>query len=218
MFLSAKWKVWTWAVIKRPVFRASLSLSMLEIKLCQISLPYHRGRSGYEISAIPAFVLCPYLCMFEIWQADSNKTCTPNAILIQWLHTLYEPVEFAPIRLIPFVVLCWCYFHVARFMCRVCPTVSVTGGVTQASVIFQSKRRVTRTAGMFATAYTLCWRPTFIMTINRKPHVSQPFNVNMTDVTEPMAIRYSQRIGRRVPGVVVCPTNIFDSIHVNGPL
>ena len=52
-------------------------------------------------------------------------------------------------------------------MCRVRPTVSVTDGVTKASVIFQSKRRVTRTAGMFATAYTLYWRPTFIMNFVR---------------------------------------------------
>ena len=35
---------------EKPVFRASLALSMLEIELYQISLPYDRGRSGYEIS------------------------------------------------------------------------------------------------------------------------------------------------------------------------
>ena len=37
------------AVKEKPVFRASLALSMLEIELYQISLPYDRGRSGYEI-------------------------------------------------------------------------------------------------------------------------------------------------------------------------
>ena len=52
-------------------------------------------------------------------------------------------------------------------MCGVSPAVSVTDGVTRVSVIFQSKRRVTRTAGMVATAFTLCWLPTFIMNFVR---------------------------------------------------
>ena len=43
-------RVRTCAVIEKPVFRASLALSMLEIELFQISLPYDRGRSGYEIT------------------------------------------------------------------------------------------------------------------------------------------------------------------------
>ena len=43
-------RVRTCAVIEKPVFRASLALSMLEIELYQISLPYDRGRSGYEIT------------------------------------------------------------------------------------------------------------------------------------------------------------------------
>ena len=43
-------RVRTCAVIEKPVFRALLALSMLEIELYQISLPYDRGRSGYEIS------------------------------------------------------------------------------------------------------------------------------------------------------------------------
>ena len=43
-------RVRTCAVIEKPVFRASLALSMLEIEFYQISLPYDRGRSGYEIS------------------------------------------------------------------------------------------------------------------------------------------------------------------------
>ena len=42
-------RVRTCVVIEKPVFRASLALSMLEIELYQISLPYDRGRSGYEI-------------------------------------------------------------------------------------------------------------------------------------------------------------------------
>ena len=43
-------RVRTCAVTEKPVFRASLALSMLQIELYQISLPYDRGRSGYEIS------------------------------------------------------------------------------------------------------------------------------------------------------------------------
>ena len=42
-------RVRTCAVIEKPGFRASLALSMLEIELYQIFLPYDRGRSGYEI-------------------------------------------------------------------------------------------------------------------------------------------------------------------------
>ena len=37
-------------MIEKPVFRALLALSMLEIELYQISIPYDRGRSGYEIN------------------------------------------------------------------------------------------------------------------------------------------------------------------------
>ena len=44
-------RVRTCAVIEKPVFRASLALSMLEIELYQISLQYDRGRSGYEIKS-----------------------------------------------------------------------------------------------------------------------------------------------------------------------
>ena len=40
----------TCAVIARPVYQASLLLSMIKIELYQISLSLGRGRSGYEIS------------------------------------------------------------------------------------------------------------------------------------------------------------------------
>ena len=46
-------RVRTCAVIEKPVFRASLAMSMLEIELYQISLAYDRGRSGYEIKMTP---------------------------------------------------------------------------------------------------------------------------------------------------------------------
>ena len=51
-------RVRTCAVIEKPVFRASLALSMLEIELYQISLPYDRGRSGYEIRYVLAMKDC----------------------------------------------------------------------------------------------------------------------------------------------------------------
>ena len=41
----------TCAVIARPVYRASLPLSMIKIELYQISLSLGRGRSGYEIKS-----------------------------------------------------------------------------------------------------------------------------------------------------------------------
>ena len=50
-------RVRTCAVIEKPVFRASLALSMLEIELYQISLPYDCGRSGYEIRLSVAFLV-----------------------------------------------------------------------------------------------------------------------------------------------------------------
>ena len=43
----------TCAVIEKPVFRASLALSMHEIELYQICLPYDGGRFGYEINSFP---------------------------------------------------------------------------------------------------------------------------------------------------------------------
>ena len=46
-------------MIERPVFRASLPPSTLEIELYQIFLPYDRGRSGYEIRATGIGTLFP---------------------------------------------------------------------------------------------------------------------------------------------------------------
>ena len=50
-------RVRTCAVIEKPVFRASLALSMLEIELYRIFHPYDRGRSGYEINTVHNWLL-----------------------------------------------------------------------------------------------------------------------------------------------------------------
>ena len=48
-------------VIARPVYRASLLLSMIEIELYQISLSLGRGRSAYEITKSHAKINHRYL-------------------------------------------------------------------------------------------------------------------------------------------------------------
>ena len=60
-------RVRTCAVIEKPVFRASLALSMLEIELYQISLPYDRGRSGYEITLALLMEMGPYKDREKLW-------------------------------------------------------------------------------------------------------------------------------------------------------
>ena len=61
-------RVRTCAVIEKPVFRASLAMSMLEIELYQISLPYDRGRSGYEKLSIR-----PQVCIVHLFFCFSCK-------------------------------------------------------------------------------------------------------------------------------------------------
>ena len=112
---------------------------------------------------IPAFVSSPYLYMFEISLTDSNMICTPNKIPVKWLDKLYEAVEFSLVLLIPFLILCWCYFQVALIMWQRSRSVSDACDVTRLSVISKSKRRVTRTAGLVAITFTVCWLPTFIV-------------------------------------------------------
>ena len=117
---------------------------------------------------VPAFVASPYLYMFEVQEIGSKIICTPNAIPIQWLDKLYEAVEFAAVLLIPFLILCWCYFHVTRIMWGKTPLVAADNLVAaQHSVVFQNRKRVTRTAGLVAIAFTVCWLPTFIMSFVR---------------------------------------------------
>ena len=115
---------------------------------------------------VPAFISSPYLYMFDI--IDSEKICTPNSIPIKWLDKLYVIADFFTIRLTPFAIVCWCYFHVARIMLGRSPHVLTDSAATRLSaVIVKSKKRVTRTAGLVAISFAVCWIPTFIMNFVR---------------------------------------------------
>ena len=61
-------RIRTCAVIEKPVFRASLAMSMLEIELYQIFLPYDRGRSGYEI-------IYKLVQQYPLGRANSRVAC-----------------------------------------------------------------------------------------------------------------------------------------------
>ena len=70
-------RVRTCAVIEKPVFRASVALSMLEIELYQISLPYDRGRSGHEITLFPR-LFPPQLVGKRPWERGCLKITPPS--------------------------------------------------------------------------------------------------------------------------------------------
>ncbi len=113
---------------------------------------------------VPAIVTTPYLYMFYLQDMDSKIICTPLAIPISWLDKLYEAVEFVIVFFAPFVVLCWCYFHVALIMWGRSPLVATFNfPAAPQSVIWQTKRRVTRTSGLVAAVFTVCWLPTFVL-------------------------------------------------------
>lgn len=114
---------------------------------------------------VPAFISSPYLYMFDI--IDSEKICTPNSIPIMWLDKLYVIADFFTIRLTPFAIVCWCYFHVARIMLGRSPHVLTDSAATRLSVIVKNKKRVTRTACLVAITFAVCWIPTFVMNFVR---------------------------------------------------
>ncbi|XP_078375332.1 mu-type opioid receptor-like [Oculina patagonica] len=117
---------------------------------------------------VPAVLTTPYLYMFSVQEIDSKIICTPLALPISWLDKLYEAVEFGVVFFAPFVVLCWCYFHVALIMWGRSPLVAaVTFPTAPQSVVWQNKRRVTRTSGLVAAAFTVCWLPTFVLSFVR---------------------------------------------------
>ena len=118
--------------------------------------------------AVPATVSLPYLYMFSVREIDSKIICTPLAIPISWLDKLYEAVEFVTVFFAPFMVLCWCYFHVALIMWGRSPLVAAVNFSTVTNpVIWKNKRRVTRTSGLVAAAFTVCWLPTFVLSFVR---------------------------------------------------
>lgn len=117
---------------------------------------------------VPALASSPYLYMFEVLDNGSTIICTPTAIPVKWLDKLYEAVDFVIVLLIPFLVLCWCYYRVSLFMWG--RNTSVVGDSIVAarnSVVFRNKKRVTRTSILVAISFTMCWFPTFVMSIVR---------------------------------------------------
>ena len=140
-----------------------------------LARPYRPKLEGWFVKRmitlswfVPAFVTTPYLYMFKVQQIDSKIICTPMAIPIVWLDKLYEAVDFFIVYFIPFIVLCWCYFHVSLIMWGRTSLVAAVNFPTGAhSFVYQNKRRVTRTSGLVAAAFTVCWLPTFVLSFVR---------------------------------------------------
>ena len=135
-------------------------------------LPKMEGRLVRGLIAlswvVPPMVSLPYLYMFSVQEINSTIVCTPLAIPIKWLDKVFEAIEFLAVFLIPFLVLCWCYFHVALIMWGRSPLV-VAAHFPNApySVIWQTKRRVTRTSALVAVTFIVCWLPTFVLSVVR---------------------------------------------------
>ena len=86
----------TCAVIARPVYRASLLLSMIKIELYQVSLSLGRGRSGYEISiCYPKGAHYPSNNALESdrqrFTSESKHLSTRNGILVGKLIPSFLP-------------------------------------------------------------------------------------------------------------------------------
>ena len=86
----------TCAVIARPVYRASLLLSMIKIELYQVSLSLGRGRSGYEISiCYPKGAHYPSNNALESdrqrFTSESKHLSTRNGILVAKLIPSFLP-------------------------------------------------------------------------------------------------------------------------------
>ena len=135
-------------------------------------LPKMEGRIVRRMVAlswfVPPMVSLPYLYMFTVQEINSKVICSPLAIPIGWLDKLYEAVEFLAVFFIPFVVLCWCYFHVTLIMQGRSPLVIAAHFPnTSLSVIWKTKRRVTRTSALVAVTFIVCWLPTFVLSFVR---------------------------------------------------
>ena len=135
-------------------------------------LPKMEGKVVRKLIAlswlVPAVASAPYVYMFEVQNIDSKIMCTPKAIPIKWLDKLYEFIEFVVVLFSPFLVLCWCYFHVTLIMWGRSPLVATENfPATSRSVIYRNKKRVTRTSGLVAATFTVCWLPTFVLSVVR---------------------------------------------------
>lgn len=118
---------------------------------------------------LPAFAASPYLYMFQIDEIDSKIICTPKAIPIPWLDKMYQAVEMSLILLLPFLIMCWHYSLVALTMWGISPTVAAENFSNSArrSVVYRNKKRVTRTSGLVAITFIVCWFPTFVLSFVR---------------------------------------------------
>ena len=135
-------------------------------------LPKMEGRLVRRMIAfswiVPPMMSLPYLYMFEVQVIDFRIICTPAAIPIHWLDKLYEAVEFLAVFFFPFLVLCWCYCHVALIMWGRSPlVVALNFSSAQQSFICQNRRRVTRTSALVAVTFIVCWLPTFVLSFVR---------------------------------------------------
>ena len=192
-------------------------------------LPKMEGRIVRRMIAfswvVPPMVSLPYLYMFTVQEINSKIICTPLAIPIDWLDKLYEAVEFLAVFFIPFVVLCWCYFHVTLIMHGRSPLVIAAHFPnTSLSVIWQTKRRVTRTSALVAVTFIVCWLPTFVLSFVRiisgtesvhRGHVLQEiamFGAYMNEAINPIIYcAFDRSLKARIGLTKLCSTNLSDS-------
>ncbi|XP_020620121.1 galanin receptor type 2-like [Orbicella faveolata] len=192
-------------------------------------LPKMEGRLVRRMIAlswvVPPMVSLPYLYMFEVQVIDFRMICTPAAIPINWLDKLYEAVEFLVVFFIPFLVLCWCYFHVALIMWGRSPlVVALNFSSAQQSFICQNRRRVTRTSALVAVTFTVCWLPTFVLSFVRivsgtesvhRGHVLQEiamFGAFINEAINPIIYcAFDRSLKARIGLQKLCGTNLSDS-------
>ena len=192
-------------------------------------LPKMEGRIVRRMIAfswvVPPMVSLPYLYMFKVQEINSKIICTPLAIPIDWLDKLYEAVEFVAVFFIPFVVLCWCYFHVALIMWGRSPlVVALNFSSAQQSFICQNRRRVTRTSALVAVTFIVCWLPTFVLSFVRiisgtesvhRGHVLQEiamFGAYMNEAINPIIYcAFDRSLKARIGLTKLCSTNLSDS-------
>ena len=172
---------------------------------------------------VPAFVSSPYLYMLKVEDIDSKIICTPKAFPIGWLDKVYEAVEFVSILFAPFLVMCWCYFHVTLIMWGKSPLVAVenSSAASENSVVRRNKKRVTRTSGLVAAAFTVCWLPTFVLSfvriISGREHVHRThllheiamFGTFINEAINPIIYcAFDRNIKARIRLTVVCTHNV----------
>ena len=192
-------------------------------------LPKMEGRLVRRMIAfswvVPPMMSLPYLYMFEVQVIDFRIICTPAAIPITWLDKLYEAVEFLAVFFIPFVVLCWCYFHVALIMWGRSPlVVTLNFSSAQQSFICQNRKRVTRTSALVAVTFIICWLPTFVLSFFRivsgtesihRGHVLQEiamFGAFMNEAINPIIYcAFDRSLKTRIGLQKLCGTNLSDS-------